>query len=302
MKTRTEGEIMSAWASRTPVLASVCCTTFNHERFVREAIEGFLMQETDFPFEIIVHDDASTDSTADIIREYAEEYPRLIRTIIQTENQYSKGGLINPRFVFPKATGKYLALCEGDDYWTDSTKLQKQVTFLENNPDYVITYTDCQPFDENGLIEADYGGAREDLSELELKKATPIYTLTTCFRNVIGEVPLDLMSARYGDFVTWSLLGHHGKGKYLPEIMPSAYRVHDRGIHSSKDDKQRAVMRLITISALFAYYVRIDDKEMARFFRSRMLMTTLYTMGFGVFYRFARMLVRFGQKIKKIGR
>lgn len=293
---------MGAWANRSPIMLSVCCTTYNHEKYVREAINGFLIQKTDFPFEIIIHDDASTDRTADVIFEYVEKYPRLIRTIIQAENQYSKGGLINPRFVFPQAAGKYLALCEGDDYWTDSSKLQKQVDFLENNPDYVITYTDCQPFDEHGPIDADYGGAREDLSELELKKATPIFTLTTCFRNVIDEVPLDLMSARYGDFVTWSLLGHYGKGKYLPEITPSAYRVHDRGIHSSKDDKQRAVMRLITISALFAYYVRIDDKEMARFFKLRMLMTTLHTMGFGAFYRFARLLVRFGRKIKRIGR
>jgi len=299
MKTRTEDEIISGWQDRGTALVTVCCTTYNHENYIREAIESFLIQETEFPFEIIVHDDASTDGTAAIILEYAERYPRLIRTIIQTENQYSKAGLINPRFVFPKATGKYLALCEGDDYWTDRSKLQKQVTFLENNPDYVITYSDCQPFDENGVIDHDYGGAREDLTATQLKKAAPIFTLTSCFRNVIDEVPLDLVSARYGDFVTWSLLGHHGKGKYLAEVSPSAYRVHDRGIHSSKDDNQRAVMRLITISALYAYYVRIGDEEIARFFKSRMFMTLLHTMGFGFLYRFARMLLRSWRKITK---
>lgn len=299
MKIRTEDEIISGWQGRGSALVTVCCTTYNHESYVREAIESFLIQETEFPFEIIIHDDASTDGTAAIILEYAERYPRLIRTIIQTENQYSKAGLINPRFVFPKATGKYLALCEGDDYWMDRRKLQKQVTFLENNPDYVITYSDCQPFDENGVIDRDYGGAREDLSATQLKKATPIFTLTSCFRNVIDEVPLDLMSARYGDFVTWSLLGHHGKGKYLAEVSPSAYRVHDRGIHSSKDDNQRAAMRLITISALYSYYVRIGDEEIARFFKSRMFMTLLHTMGFGFLYRFARMLLRSWRKITR---
>jgi len=299
MKIRTEDEIISRSQGRGTALVTVCCTTYNHESYVSEAIEGFLIQETEFPFEIIIHDDASTDGTAAIILEYAERYPRLIRTIIQTENQYSKAGLINPRFVFPMATGKYLALCEGDDYWTDRRKLQKQVTFLENNPDYVITYSDCQPFDENGVIDHDYGGAREDLTATQLKKATPIFTLTSCFRNVIDEVPLDLMSARYGDFVTWSLLGHHGKGKYLAEVSPSAYRVHDRGIHSSKDDNQRAVMRLITISALYAYYVRIGDEEIARFFKSRMFMTLLHTMGFGFLYRFARMLLQSWRKITK---
>lgn len=299
MKIRTEDEIISGWQGQGSALVTVCCTTYNHESYVREAIESFLIQETEFPFEIIIHDDASTDGTAAIILEYAERYPRLIRTIIQTENQYSKAGLINPRFVFPEATGKYLALCEGDDYWTDRRKLQKQVTFLENNPDYVITYSDCQPFDENGVIDDDYGGVREDLSATQLKKATPISTLTSCFRNVINEVPLDLMSARYGDFVTWSLLGHHGKGKYLAEVSPSAYRVHDRGIHSSKDDNQRAVMRLITISALYSYYVRIGDEEIARFFKSRMFMTLLHTMGFGFLYRFARMLLRSWRKITR---
>lgn len=271
---------------------TVCCTTYNHERYVSEAIESFLMQETDFPFEIIIHDDASTDGTAKIIREYEERYPRLIRTIIQSENQYSKAGLINPRFVFPEAKGKYLALCEGDDYWTDPGKLQKQVTFLEENPDYAITYSDCQPFDENGVVDRDYGGARGDLTATELKKAAPIFTLTSCFRNVIDEVPLDLMPARYGDMVTWSLLGHHGKGKYLADVMPSAYRVHDRGLHSRKDDNQRAVMRLITISALYGYYVRIGDEEIARYFRSRMLMTLLQVMGFGFLYRFVRAVYR----------
>lgn len=302
MKTRTEEEIMSGWASSSPVKLSVCCTTYNHEQYIRDAINGFLIQETDFPFEVIIHDDASTDGTAEVIREFAGQYPRIIRTIVQSENQYAKGGLINPRFVFPEAKGEYLALCEGDDYWIDPSKLQKQVDFLESNPDYVITFTDCQPFGEDGPIDADYGGAREDLSATDLKKATPIFTLTTCFRNVIDAVPLDLMSARYGDFVTWSLLGHHGKGKYLPDILPSAYRVHDRGMHSSKDDNERAVMRLITISALYAYYVRLGDKQVASYFKTRMFMTMLHTMGFGFFYRFARTLVRFGRKVKKIGR
>lgn len=302
MTIRTEEEIIGAWKVRAPVLLTVCCTTYNHEQYVSEAIDSFLIQETDFAFEIIVHDDASSDGTADIVQEYAKKYPRLIRTIIQSENQYSKGGLISPRFVFPEAKGKYLALCEGDDYWTDPRKLQKQVAFLECNPDYVITYSDCQPFNENGPIDHDYGGSREDLSAEELKRATPIFTLTTCFRNVIDEIPLDLMSARYGDFVTWSLLGHHGKGKYLPDVSPSAYRVHDRGIHSNKDDNQRAVMRLITISALFAYYVRIGDQEVARFFKTRMFMTLLHTMGFGFAYRFARMLVRSYRRVTKIGR
>ena len=296
---RTEEEIVSRWEGRDPVLASVCCITYNQEKYIREAIDSFLMQNTEFPFEIIVHDDASTDGTAKIVLEYAKEYPRLIRTIIQTENQYSKGGLINPRFVFPKAAGKYIAICEGDDYWTDEMKLQKQVTFLENNPEYIITYTDCQAFDERGSIDHDYGGAKEDLESIDLKKATPLFTLTTCFRNVIDDIPPELMSARYGDMVTWSLLGDHGKGKYLGDIQPSAYRVHEGGLHSRKNYRERAKMHLITVRALSAYYDRIGDKKLARFFKIRVFMSTLNAMGFGRFYRLARKIVHTYRKATK---
>src|SRR5690554_3891221 len=117
-------------------LVSICCITYNHEDFIRDAIEGFLMQKTSFPIEIIIHDDASTDNTANIIEEYANKYPDLFVTILQSENQWSKGeGSIYARFVFPEARGKYIALCEGDDYWTDPLKLQKQVKFMEENED-----------------------------------------------------------------------------------------------------------------------------------------------------------------------
>lgn len=116
-----------------PPLVSICCTTYNHGKFIQDAIEGFLMQKTNFPIEIIIHDDASTDNTATIVKQYAEKHPGLIITILQTINQYSQGIKPWPNFVFPKARGKYIALCEGDDYWTDPLKLQKQVDFLEGN-------------------------------------------------------------------------------------------------------------------------------------------------------------------------
>ena len=117
-----------------PVLVSVYCMTYNHVGYIRDALEGFVRQKTDFPFEVIVHDDASTDGTADIIREYEKKYPDIIRPIYQTENQYSKG--INPylAYIFPRLRGKYVAVCEGDDYWTDPEKLQRQVDVLEEHP------------------------------------------------------------------------------------------------------------------------------------------------------------------------
>ena len=104
-------------------LVSICSITYNHAPYIRQCLDGFLMQKTNFKYEIIIHDDASTDGTAEIIKEYAERYPDLITPVFQTENQYSKGlrGFF-AKFVFPHAKGKYIALCEGDDYWIDPYK------------------------------------------------------------------------------------------------------------------------------------------------------------------------------------
>lgn len=131
-------------------LVSICCITFNHEKYIQEAIESFLMQKTEFPIEIIIHDDASTDGTTAIIKEYANKYSDLVIPILQTENQYSKGIRPSATYVWPKARGKYIALCEGDDYWTDPFKLQKQVDILEKDPNCVLVYTDFSTIDENG--------------------------------------------------------------------------------------------------------------------------------------------------------
>ena len=131
-------------------MVSVCCITYNHAKYIRDAIEGFLNQKTTFLFEILIHDDASTDNTAQIIREYELQYPQLIFPIYQKENQFSKGNSNNTlKFNVPRARGKYIALCEGDDYWTDPNKLQKQVNFLETNPDYSLC---CGGFETLNMI------------------------------------------------------------------------------------------------------------------------------------------------------
>ena len=126
------------------ILVTVICLTYNHEKYIRECIDGFVMQKTNFAYEVIIHDDASTDNTAEIIKEYQQKYPDIIIPILQTENQYSKKVPIGKTFIYPRAKGKYIALCEGDDYWIDPYKLQKQVDFLEDNPDYVLSHTSFQ--------------------------------------------------------------------------------------------------------------------------------------------------------------
>lgn len=266
----TEEEIKRSWASETtPPLVSFLCTTYNHESYIEDTVRGFLTQETDFPFEIIIHDDASTDKTQKILGKIQKQYPSIIKTILQEENQYSKG----KRILLPlmkHAQGKYIAICEGDDFWIDPQKISKQVSFLEENPDYVITYTDCQPFNECGNLEIDFGGARRDLSKTELQEATPIFTLTTCFRNTISDQPESGL-AKYGDLFMWSMLGMHGKGKYLPEILPSRYRVHRNGLHSMTEKKAQREMALLTYAALFAYHKRIKNHSTSKYFKRQII-------------------------------
>lgn len=131
---RSEEEIIANWKGdiEQPVV-SICCIAYNHESYIKDALEGFLIQETDFPFEILIHDDASTDKTADIIREYEAKYPKLIKPIFQVENQYSKGKRIMATFLFPIVKGDFVALCEGDDYWISKDKLQEQLTRLSKS-------------------------------------------------------------------------------------------------------------------------------------------------------------------------
>lgn len=121
-------------------LVSICCITYNHENYIQQALDGFIMQKTNFPFEVLINDDASTDNTANIIRDYEKKYPNIIKPIYQTENQFSKDISIFAIYTFPRIKGKYVALCEGDDYWTDPLKLQKQVDFLDTHLECSICF------------------------------------------------------------------------------------------------------------------------------------------------------------------
>lgn len=130
-------------------LLTVVCTAFNHAAYIRGTLDGFVQQRRNFPMEVIVHDDASTDGTSDIVREYADRYPDLIVPLIQPENVYSKGG--RPWFIcFERARGKYIAICEGDDVWTDPDKAQKQVDDFETHPDRMLSFHDVGVIDETG--------------------------------------------------------------------------------------------------------------------------------------------------------
>jgi len=133
------------------ITVSISCTTYNHSKYIRECLDGFLMQQCNFKFEVLIHDDASTDDTQEIIKEYQAKYPEIIKPILRKINLYSQGEReFNARFNVSRAEGKYIAMCEGDDYWIDPLKLQKQVSFLEANPTCSLVFTGCEIHKSNG--------------------------------------------------------------------------------------------------------------------------------------------------------
>jgi glycosyltransferase involved in cell wall biosynthesis len=276
---------------RSKPLVSICCITYNHAPYIRDAIEGFLMQKTNFPFEIIIHDDASTDGTAEIVKEYTDKYPELIVPILQKENQYSKsvGTRISSTYVWPKARGKYIALCEGDDYWTDPLKLQKQFDFMEANPEYSITYHDVDIIDEKGnvIIESALPKRfRKDFSQEELIKAPWILTCTKFFRNV-GEDSQGIS----GDGALNSLLGNYGKGKYLSTVGKSCYRRHRGGVWSSRSYERKRLTRTGKYLSLYRMYKERGDNKYMKYFKSK-FNKTLYKFVIFVNFKLDSQLAR----------
>ena len=231
-------------------LLSICCTTFNHAKYVRETIEGFLIQKTNFPIEIIIHDDASTDGTADIIREYASKDDRIV-TILQDENQFSKK--IKPwrNYVFPKAQGKYIALCEGDDYWTDPLKLQKQVDFLEANNDFALCFHNSKKyFQETDTFEINLASssAASETTSVDLADYNFIATPTVVMRNNFKLEPwFDFMPV--GDWPLFFIQVQDKKIMKLDDYM-CVYRIHDKGVWSSASEQQRLEMDINTIKPI----------------------------------------------------
>jgi len=256
-----------------PVI-SILCTAYNHENYIVQAIESFLEQKTSFPFEIVIHDDASTDNTAAIITRYAEEYPDKITAIIQKENQYSQGIKPFAEYVIPRARGKYVAICEGDDYWADENKLQKQVDFLEANPDYVVCYHDAVIIDEKGRLVCKSklpDAYKRDFSADELKRGAWALTLTLCFRNVIQTFPEELHTVRNGDTFLISMLGNFGQGKYMDRITNAVYRQHSQSVWSSLSLMRKNMSSLHTFAQLSTYYSRIGDKKYADYYQAVVL-------------------------------
>ena len=215
------------------VMVSVCCTTYNHEKYVRDALEGFVDQETDFLYEVIVHDDASTDGTVEIIREYAEKYPDIIKPIYQEENQYSKQVNIYAQYIYPNTKGKYIALCEGDDYWIDKHKLQIQVDFMEKHTGFsACVHNTCFLDTRSGEERIFYGTEEKELGILDTiyEGGQSFHTSSLLFyREYALEQPeFYHFTTKMKDYPMAIYLSYSGKIKYFPQVM-SVYRVLTEG-------------------------------------------------------------------------
>lgn len=206
---------------RSP-LVTVHCTVFNHEPYLRKCLDGFVMQQTTFPFVVVVHDDVSTDKSVVIIEEYAEKYPHIIKPIYEQENQYSKHDGSLWRIMNEATKGKYVALCEGDDYWTDPLKLQKQVDFLEANDDYGLIYGKARVFVQKTqkMSLSLFGSQISSYEQLLLVNKIP--TLTTCFcsKFLLEYIDIEEMHNKMlGDYSLWLHIASKSKVMFIDEVL-----------------------------------------------------------------------------------
>lgn len=221
-------------------LLSVCLITYNHENFIRQAIEGVLMQIVNFDWELIIADDCSTDNTRAVILECKEKYPDFIKLILQETNV---GAAKNWLDLITTPKSKYIAYFEGDDYWTDSSKLQKQVDFLESNKDYALCFHPVKVWQAGHIIEDTITAKVPETTTInDLAKGNYMHTCSVVFRNnLFAELPEYFKSAPVGDYFLHMLNARYGTIKRFDEIM-GVYRVHGNSYWSTKTQEERELI------------------------------------------------------------
>ncbi|WOK06293.1 glycosyltransferase [Imperialibacter roseus] len=236
-----------------PVL-SICLITYNHEAYIRDALDGVFMQKVNFPFELIIADDFSTDGTREIIKEFKDKHPETIRLIFQERNV---GPARNWMDLITSPLGKYIAYFEGDDFWTDPNKLQTQIDFLETNPTFVGCFHNTEERYEGDYTKAsflycNFSGAKEHtFSDITFSNAMP--TCSVIFKNhLIDKYPDFFFQAKLGDWLLHLLNAQHGDYYYIPTVM-AVHRLHVNSVWGMQDH-QKNVLKIQN-----AYELMIDS-------------------------------------------
>jgi len=214
---------------------TICMITYNHALYISQAIESIISQETNFKYELVIADDCSTDTTRDICIEYKKKYPEKIRLVLPEKNLGMMQNFIN---TLSFCKGKYIALCEGDDYWTDPSKLQKQVDFLEANPDFAICFHNMQIIYEGveGENRISNPMQKEVTTIYDLANGNYIYTASCVFRNgLIPQLPDWFAKSPVGDYPLHLLNAQYGKIKFFKEVM-GVYRINPTSIWGGKNN------------------------------------------------------------------
>lgn len=260
------------WDENTIPLVSIGCITYNHESYIRDTIEGFLMQKTTFPIEIAVFEDCSTDKTASIIKEYQEKYPTLFKVFNQPINTWGKSIRNEAKGIYYKERNraKYFANCEGDDYWTDSLKLQKQVDFLESNPDYVLCFHDCRLMKEGVLEERflekynfqeDREITAEEFQNWWAQTATIVYR----HHQKIHQKMSLVKTIMYGDVIFYLAAVEFGRIHFINEVM-SVYRKHPGGATQIDNGNQKDFKKIKQYKEMEKVFNRSLSKPITKFY------------------------------------
>ncbi len=268
------------WSDNTIPMVSVHCVTYNHERYIRDALEGFLMQRTTFPFQICILDDASTDDNVKIIKEYANKYPNLFKCFFLEENTWGKPNRLEMAKPFLDACneGKYIAFCEGDDYWTDPLKLQKQVDYLKQNEEYGLVHGDCHFYyqvedkfkhnaNNNHLNRQEVTSKRELFYSI-VNGEYKIRTATVLFRKaLLDQIHPNEIQFLMGDTPQWLDFSQITKFKYFDEVF-SVYRISPGSISRSKNRINNWMFK-ISMAEMRIYYCQKYNYPINEKLRSR---------------------------------
>jgi glycosyltransferase involved in cell wall biosynthesis len=209
-------------------LVSICMITYNQEAFISQAIEGILMQQTKFPFELIIGEDFSTDSTREVCFKYQQNHPKIIQVVLRNKNLGMMQNFID---TLEHCSGKYIALCEGDDFWIDPLKLQKQIDFLETNPDFSICFHRVKVLHEDVDKKPLFSNPNQKTITTfeDLAVANFIQTASVVYRNkLFDHFPENFLELSAGDYPLHLLNAQYGKIMFFEDLM-SVYRIHNNG-------------------------------------------------------------------------